>query len=268
MTAKTVKNFKGKNVCPKPNKNNNNVISILVLPLKFSQSSTSYHELLMKEHSTRQQSEDKPSDRTLFVLNIPPYATENNIKQAFSAAGPVQNVTFNYRNDETKKGFKNGFIIFQKPLGLISAMQLDSLKPLSTTKKPTLTGIKKWAADYNSSICDPQELQKKVNEFMKKFDKEQESIKKKDKKDAKPDEEGWTVVTRESRRQGFARKKSLDSKIKEKIEQGRKKKELKNFYTFQIRESKMKHLANLRQKFEEDKKKINMLKQVRKFRPY
>ena len=47
-----------------------------------------------------------------------------------------------------------------------------------------------------------------------------------------------------------------------------KKTELKNFYRFQLRESKRKDLVDLRMQFEEDKKKIAALKLDRKFKPY
>ncbi|VDM36435.1 unnamed protein product [Toxocara canis] len=39
------------------------------------------------------------------------------------------------------------------------------------------------------------------------------------------------------------------------------------FYTFQLKQSKIKHLEELRKKFEEDKKKLALAKAARKFRP-
>lgn len=53
---------------------------------------------------------------------------------------------------------------------------------------------------------------------------------------------------------------------------GRKKKkktlELKNFYRHQIREAKREQLAKLREKFEEDKARIDRMKAARKFKPF
>ena len=40
-----------------------------------------------------------------------------------------------------------------------------------------------------------------------------------------------------------------------------------NFYSFQIRESKKNKIVEMRKKFEEDKQKINRMKQERKFKP-
>lgn len=185
------------------------------------------------------------------------------MKNVFSKAGNVENVIFNDNN-----GFKNGYIVFEKSAHLLKAMQLTSLEPLSTVENPILCGVKKWAKEYNSNIFDINELQKEVNKNIEEFDKKMEMQKKKEQQGKETDADGWTLVTKASRNPGLARKKSLENKIKDKIESNKKKKELTNFYTFQIRQSKMKHLANLRKKFEEDKKKIETLKQARRFRPY
>ena len=57
-------------------------------------------------------------------------------------------------------------------------------------------------------------------------------------------------------------------KIQGKQHQQKKKKELLNFYQFQLRESKRQHIAELCQKFEEDKQKVAEMKNKQKFKPY
>lgn len=48
-----------------------------VLSLKFSPDSVAQHKLYVKEHKVRaERSSHRPLDRTLFVLNIPPYCSE------------------------------------------------------------------------------------------------------------------------------------------------------------------------------------------------
>ena len=44
--------------------------------------------------------------------------------------------------------------------------------------------------------------------------------------------------------------------------------ELKNFYRFQIRQEKVEKLEELRRKFEEDKQRVAMMKESRKFKPF
>ena len=54
------------------------------------------------------------------------------------------------------------------------------------------------------------------------------------------DEEGWVIVTGRKKRgeSAFARKESTLNKLQNKLESSVRKKQLRNFYTFQIREAK------------------------------
>lgn len=117
-------------------------------------------------------------------------------------------------------------------------------------------------------------------------------------KAAKEDDEGWVTVTGGKKRGQFAlaRKESTIGKVQQKEEQRKKKKQLLNFYTFQIRETKMQSkynyvlqdsseylffkelclicvillsdLVELRKKFELDKERLQELKQKRTFKPF
>ncbi|KAJ8963806.1 hypothetical protein NQ317_008854 [Molorchus minor] len=179
--------------------------------------------------------DSKPPDRTLFVLNVPPYSTEDGLKSCFSIAGKVKSVTLQREDQEDQNdGFKRAYIVFDKRESMLRALKLKSLNPLSTSQVPIKNGIVKWVEQYNCSICDPAELQNKINEFMTRYDKEEEKRKLQGKKDI-TDDEGWTLVTKKGRNPGLARKESVGEKINEKIKKSSKKKELKNFYTFQIR---------------------------------
>lgn len=239
-------------------------VIIAALPLKFEANSKFYHHIYFKEHSAHRTDDSKPLGRTLFVLNIPPYATENSLKRIFSVVGVVQSVVL-YESEE--HGFKTGFVVYTKTSSVAKALKLTELEPLSTDEQPTATGLVKYIREYNNSICDHAKLQKEVNTFMIRFDKEEKAREIKEKKQ-KEDEEGWTVVTKKGRNPGLSRKESVGNKIAEKLHKKAKRKNLKNFYTFQIRESKMNHIAKLREKFEEDKKKIEAFKKSRKFKPF
>ncbi|GBP69511.1 Ribosomal RNA-processing protein 7 homolog A [Eumeta japonica] len=122
--------------------------------------------------------------------------------------------------------------------------------------------------DYNNSVLTTKSLKQKVEEFMSIYDIEVKKADEKEKELENEDNEGWVTVTKKGKMQGFARTEKMENKIMAKEEKGRKRKELKNFYTFQIRESKMKHIVALRNKFEEDKKKIAQIKQSRRFKPF
>ncbi|CAG9863147.1 unnamed protein product [Phyllotreta striolata] len=234
-----------------------------ILPLVFSQQSTSWHEILLKEHSVRHQDELKPLGQTLFILNVPPYACETGLRNAFSNVGNIKRVIFENAEDQSGDGFKRVFVVFNKREYLLKALKLTQLNPLSSDTQPIKIGVEKWIEDYNRSICDSEQLQQEVNTYMAQYDES-----KKQKPEEVVDDEGWTVVTKGGRRPGISRKESLANKLNEKTQKSTKKKELKNFYTFQIRESKMKNIAVLRKNFEEAKKKVELMKQARKFKPY
>lgn len=253
--------------------------------LKYSDNSVSKHCLFIKQHNVREKNDLKPPNRTLFVLNAPSYCTEENFKRVFGTFGNVTSVYFhktpnaNLPPKETSsfffkykaiKEFKVAYIVFESESGLKEALEWEGDEPLVLSSKelPTFSGLRKWCAEYNNQIPNPQCMQKEIDAFMESFD--QESTKKscQEKESMEADEEGWVTVTKKGKKPGFSRKESIEKKILAKEKLKRSKKELLNFYTFQIRESKMKHLAKMRQKFEEDKKRINLLKQSRKFKPF
>ena len=102
-------------------------------------------------------------------------------------------------------------------------------------------------------------IEAQVTDFMTDFDKRKEENEQHKQGLQKPDEDGWITVTRKNPKPVQAKRHR----------QKKKKKELLNFYRFQLRESKLRqHIAELHQKFEEDKQKVAEMKSKRKFRPY
>ncbi|CAH2000298.1 unnamed protein product [Acanthoscelides obtectus] len=137
---------------------------------------------------------------------------------------------------------------------------------MSSHDKPLKIGLTNWIEEYNNSICNSDELLNRIQTFITSYEQVEKDEEKQSKEEV-TDEEGWTLVTRGGRRPGLSRKERLEAKLNEKTAKSSKKKELKNFYTFQIRESQMKHIATLRKNFEEAKKKVNLMKQSRRFKP-
>ncbi|XP_054288578.1 ribosomal RNA-processing protein 7 homolog A [Macrosteles quadrilineatus] len=254
-----------------------------VVPLKFKPDSSAQHYVYIKEHKVREKCLEKPSDRTLFIIGVPPYCTAEALKNAFCKCGVIVNVHLQTKPSSSAppadfselfprhtliKGFRVAYVVFEKCSGLESALRLDSLEPLilSTQSHPLVTGLRKWAAEYNSRVVDASALQTEVDSYMATFD--QAEAERLESEKQTEDEDGWVTVTKRGRNPGFARKESVANRIMDKEQKKRSKKQLLNFYRFQIKESKMNHLMGLRQKFEEDKKKIALLKQTRKFKPF
>jgi ribosomal RNA-processing protein 7 len=73
---------------------------------------------------------------------------------------------------------------------------------------------------------------------------------------SEPDEDGFITVTRRERVEPVVEKKNNRAV------------NLEDFYKFQKREQREKRMEELRRKFEEDKLKVERLKQGRKFKPF
>lgn len=127
---------------------------------------------------------------------------------------------------------------------------------------------------YELSRPDAEALQMEVDSFLKKFkDEEYQKEREKLERMNQMDEDGFTVVVRHKKNKttdGSVNVAAVSAEMAEaQIQyQTKKKKELVNFYRFQMREQKQNELVELRKRFEEDKAKIARLKQNRKFKPY
>lgn len=247
--------------------NKQNTKGFKTLWIRFDADSSDRHQLFLKEHSVRNQEPEYPRNKTLFVLNVPPYATTDCLKHAFiKLCGDVHSITF------TKtKGFKTAYIVFKNESSLDKALELseDCVITLNSDTNVCFTGLKKWCKQYNDSLCDEQKMKKEIEEYLTLYDKQIEDRIAKE-QNVEEDDDGWVTITGGKKRGQFApsRKESTIGRMQQKEEQRKKKKQLLNFYTFQIRETKKQNLAELRKKFELDKKRLQELKLKRTFKPF
>ncbi|XP_031843515.1 ribosomal RNA-processing protein 7 homolog A [Nomia melanderi] len=244
--------------------------SFKTLWLQVDKENTDKHQLFFKEHSIRNQNPEHPRGKTLFVLNIPPYVTTEALKSLFGkCCGPICNVFFT-----TSKGFKTAYVVFEQESALERALEFpeDSIIILNDDHNVCLTGLAKWCQEYNNSICDEEEMKREIENYMNNYDERiaNKLANEKAITEGNQDNDGWITVTGEKKRGQFAlaRKESAINKLQHKEQQKDKKKQLINFYTFQIRESKKQNLAELRKKFELDKKRLQDLKSKRTFKPF
>lgn len=122
-----------------PNLLDKNIFVYPALWVRFDEESTDRHQLFFKEHSVRNQEPEYPRNQTLFVLNVPPYATTDCLKRAFTElCGNVRSVTFS-----SSKGFKTAYVVFEKEAYLDKAMELskDRVITLTNDKNVCLVGI-------------------------------------------------------------------------------------------------------------------------------
>lgn len=259
-----------------------------VIKVKLTESSQAQHHLFYKKHKTSKSGHDEFNSRTLFVNNIPPYFSEQGLKNVFTAFGKVEHVfiyskptsnPFEKLNqnesksyfDETEKeeyGYKVAYVVFTTEQSLDKCVKkpLDKERVLNVELN---TGMKKWIDEYKKNFVDAKKLNSEIDEFMLNYDEEKEKKEKEEEEKLnQPDEDGWVTVTPKSRKSNLAFTEKNIEKMKSKQKKKRQQMQLVNFYSFQMKESKKEYIAQLRKKFDEDKKKIEAMKQTRKFKPF
>ncbi|XP_048473287.1 ribosomal RNA-processing protein 7 homolog A [Rhincodon typus] len=164
-----------------------------VIPLRISPRSSVCRQLFVKQHRVRDPDPQRPQDRTLFVLNLPPYINQECVHRLFSQCGPVTSVELQEKpgpstksKDQKSKffsrplaqGFQVAYVVFKSSAAVKHAVSLKAQKPwvLTTAQHPLRTGLQKWAEDYYSSITDPRDLQDHIDQFMEQHDREQAEV--------------------------------------------------------------------------------------------
>jgi len=222
--------------------------------------------------------ESEKEKSTLVVVGIAPYVSKDCLERVFGEFGDVQEVTFQREVDHSLfeqsmgKGFQTAHVRFAASEHISTVMDQchkSSLKLLFTKETPIMSGLSKWCSEYKTKFHDSSALKDDIDSYMADFDKAEEERKKEERKRRnQPDEEGWVTVTRSARGRvppavlATQKDQQKPSKKKRRIDES-----LNAFYSFQAKESKMKNLQDLRQKFDEDKKRLALLKSARKFRP-
>lgn len=247
------------------------------------------HQIFIKKYRSEKKSSNKPVGKTIVVLNIPPYASKESLRNVFSAAGDVDNITLidSYNNEHKTKysipseffhdavpfKFLIGFIVFKKSSSVDAVFALNKLPSLCGQNEivENFTGVDKWIAEHNKRIVDPEIMQKEIEEYMKHYDKIKAAEESQD--NTEVDEDGWIQVGKKGHYAGFKQNESVVHRLEQKLENQRKKakrnlQKITGLYAFENRENKKKELLELRKKFEEDKSKLEVMRQNRKFKPY
>ncbi|XP_053669800.1 ribosomal RNA-processing protein 7 homolog A [Anopheles nili] len=247
------------------------------ITLKFEKDDTQGHQLFIKENASKAVCKQKPSGRTLYVLNVPPYATEEALLHAFTKAGTVERVVLQEKPSDKESApidvmaknvfcFKVAYVVFEKATSLKKVLKTRKINPLHSEETQLLTGVAKWSKEYQERIPDPAKLQKEIDEYMESYDQKVEQKKIEEQNNA-ADEDGWVKVS--SKNSGvFTQKQAVVKKLENKLDSDRNTKELKNFYTFQIREAKKNDIISLRKKYDRDLKKMEQIKKAKRFKPY
>jgi len=135
-------------------------------------------------------------------------------------------------------------------------------------KVPAL-GSARYLTHQKTRYPDPATLQAAVDAFMTKWNADEEEKARMAKRQRNlPDEDGFVTVTRGGRT-GPARQEDAERKRAEMEEKEQNKREgMGDFYRFQMRERRKAEQGELVKQFEEDKKRVEVMKEQRgRFRP-
>ncbi|KAF6031530.1 hypothetical protein EB796_010162 [Bugula neritina] len=213
------------------------------------------------------------------VTGIPVYIREGNLKKIFKKFGIIEKIKIYSLDGEKEqshlpsfqqtKGYKQADVFFVKSSAIKSvlSMKYDDkytvLEEGSAYKPMTDVWIKDLQTSYNIPTAD---IASKCAKFMEAYDLRKSEEEKDARKLAdEPDEDGWITVTRNK----FSHPpKAVKAHELKKLRKKKENAALVHFYKNQVTDTKMQRIRELKAKFEEDKKRIQEMRQQRKFRPY
>ena len=231
--------------------------------------------LYIKAHrSKKDDGSALPGDRTVFVANAG--LGEDALRAALSGFGEIERVELSGRGRQhgaqhsyvqapahqaaapagaPSEGPQHAHVVFSKKRACEAALACSMVIEPPAVDDDTdaeqhpgeSQGVRAWVQEHRDREVAEGELQASVDAYMTYFDERTEE-EKRARRDRVVDDDGFELVT-------YKRK----SHAPETPEPPKKKKELVDFYRFQIREKKREELAALRNKFEADKRRVEAM---------
>ncbi|RVX72606.1 hypothetical protein B0A52_04002 [Exophiala mesophila] len=277
------------------------VVLPLTIPPRPSYPKETRHYVYLRPHDPQIPDEDSP--RSLFLVNVPVSSSLQSLRDLFTNqlnGGRIERVQFGEHGSSTSKAvsvnsrkrkrmtadeLETGLASHSLPpvfdseihptgsTAVVVFVDRSSMElALKAAKKAVKEGkVTKWESEgsglgltryeHHKQLQYPsrKELLRSVNGFMAVYSQMEEARSKENaRKRQLPDEDGFITVTRGSK--GGARMeeaKELAEKAKEKT------KGLENFYRFQMREKRKEEHNEMLKKFEDDKRKVNEMRQRR-----
>uniref|UniRef100_A0A7R9VQG7 Ribosomal RNA-processing protein 7 C-terminal domain-containing protein n=1 Tax=Chlamydomonas euryale TaxID=1486919 RepID=A0A7R9VQG7_9CHLO len=205
----------------------------------------------------------------LFFAGLPLRFDEVAVASVFGCFGDVEQVVMHPSQS-------SGMVLFSESQSVQAALQAAQANalvewPLPEPEGPS--GVKAWVHEHKALRPGNKVLQARLDEWVAEFD-EAEARKEREHTNAMA-EDGWTVVTR-----GKGRAKTTEDGDTTVRSGGLSAAAAKargaaagpavegTFYRFQARDKRRSELLELREQFENDRRRITELRQSRKFKPY
>ncbi|KAJ9523337.1 hypothetical protein QJQ45_005382 [Haematococcus lacustris] len=210
----------------------------------------------------------------IFVAGLPLGMTEDVLKQALSCFGALTHVVLHPAR-------RSGMAVFEDPAARMTALkaaghaqiiELTSAAQGLPTNNLQATGLRAWVEQHKAARPEPEELQRQLDEWTAAHEAEEERRAKE--RQAAMGGDGWTVVVRSK-----GRKKSKEDggvatqsggvalAAAQASAAATKALPVQDFYRFQQRDKRRSELLDLRDQFQQDKKRITELRAARNFKP-
>ncbi|CAF3315581.1 unnamed protein product [Rotaria socialis] len=157
-------------------------------------------------------------------------------------------------------------------------MKISKTRKKTEKSVPTSShGISKWIKEYRDRFAiDIDQLEQASRQYLAQNEVNSDEQSEKNNNNGLSDNNdddngGWTVVSRSLKKTRQRMIPSTDktlNRLRAKLKRSNEKKELVNFYKFQMTDKKIDQLDQLKMKFELDKQRITQMRQQRKFKPF
>jgi RNA recognition motif-containing protein len=217
--------------------------------------------------------------RSLLVSNIPIHFNYSNVSEVFGAFGEINEVNFQEQQAQASTSSQQQNIgcgrCAQVEFGDSSVVDrilaADSsavvhCQPYNSGDQES-TGMTKWLCEYAQNRPNTEKLLHQVERFMAAFDEREQQEAAMRRGAPVVDDEGFTQVISKKKRK-IAPVVAEASSSSKKSKKEKKSEQLVGFYKFEEREKKQQQLDLLRLKFEEDKKRVQKMKEHRLFRQF
>ena len=219
-----------------------------------------------RQHKSKAGEESLVAGRTLFLANVPHGAGADALRTAFSSLGEVTHVQLGMLGsaDVGSSSVATAHVVFAHASALKKALAYRA------SQKPLQLAMTEPAAEA-SGVESREELQRSVDEFMRRF--EAEESRRQEEADAehnRMDSDGFVVVAKKRKGRststdasgataGPASEAAQAAAAARREKKAQKKGVQLDFYQFQHHERKREQLVKLREQFEADKARIDPL---------
>lgn len=215
---------------------------------------------------------DALKDKALFVCGLPVGIGEAELGSLLGQFGEVQQVVVHEAKASAIVVFSSRdsckACLAAANSGAVLTVSLQSPSEARGAARGLKAMVQQHKAQYGQ---DPAALASELDSWLQKHEADLEL--KQREQAAAMEAEGWTVVVRHKGRkknigENGVRVSGVSKAAAQAAAAGKQQQQLDNFYRFQKKDRMRNELLELRERFEEDKRRLQQLKASRKFKPY